>query len=634
MGVYRTLMYPNLYPNWPMLLYGKLHSVTGYGSAGGGVPVCESSADGGLVLWGGRKQPGDTMDLRIAARCTQNQCGGGLFRTVHPRDKHDAEWKLLPISPSIGAVRVLATSLSKNAKWLATMEEAQGEAGGIMLVVRGAPQLPGDEEGDGSSYEAVDAPKQQQLPVPSASFNMQGFDTALEGVVLFSPDSMCVHALGWGLDGGGFALCQSGQDESRVWVQVPLKFDMGGRGRGRGNGREGHENERAKWSCVKLASGGGIDGGHEGRTLWRQRGWAGDCDGETLWGAKGCSSQNKPERHRWMAVLRSCEGAVSAVLVTRGQDGVSIQELQALIELNRKDMLDGDGGGTGGGAGISVGVASSGRVIAVGGLGQGADQVWMWEWNVGHRACASSSSSSSSSSLGDGANRGSASLWGTWTKTGVVSIGEGQVSRVTGVAVLGSLRRAYVIAATGSGIHVIRGPALGLGGALDRQHAADTHVHCRLGIDRACVDQKDAEYVAEWFGLGSVSPLMPLLILSPLLILVYGWPLKPGWVFSWFHPEENPTQEQVLINRPWFSPSKETIRNGVHLALTGLFAFSLFEICELAHPQPQTSTASDMCACPCPPCRIFLFLLEHPATPMCPYVWPSLQSLSNCSVTR
>ena len=215
---------------------------------------------------------------------------------------------------------------------------------------------------------------------------------------------------------------------------------------------------------------------------------------------------------RWIMVMRACNGDVGVWLMSRPLEGVVRAELLQTLEQGM--------------AGKAVSVAVSGRVIA---LARGGDELDVWEWE-GEEG-------------------------GRWVKMGSrVRVSGGNI---TGLAVMASLRRAYVLAATPGGVFFVRGAQLGLGGALDRQDSVDTHVRCRGEVDRSC-NQHHADYVQEWFGLASTSPLLPLLLLCPFLVRIY----LPR-----------------LLSIPSLPPlSLSTARRISLVMILALFSFSIWEI--------------------------------------------------------
>jgi hypothetical protein len=423
---WRTTMYPNLYPEWPLLLYGSLRSQPEEQLLDSSeenivkeeVKVCQMSEDGGTVLWASsmKKKSSKTerhdndpgrqrLRIRMASRIRhddhEQKERAQYFETIHPRDGHGQIWVESNITFATSAS---AAVLSRDGKWLAAWD-------GTFLTIE--PTTQGDMRSSKLQFQGMD----------------QVTDSELESQVLalFSPDSQCVllvphvHNAACINSDGTWEATSTILTNDRV-VTVAKR-------------------------CISTASAAGLDGGLES-TMWGSTYWNGDCDDETLWGRpSACHASQTAPISRFLLILAGCGGTdaktVDVMMVTQTVKNehvrLSVQLMQTLRYNSGKSMNTEP----------VLGVASSGRVIAV--AQKGGNVVHIWRWFPNTYTILSQTNVSRDTSL-DAKDGGSIPdyAWGVWVEEDTLSIRAGYV---TGIAVL-ALRRTYLLVTTGAGLFV------------------------------------------------------------------------------------------------------------------------------------------------------------------------------------
>ncbi len=425
--IWRTTMYPNLYPEWPLLLYGTLSTTEqalrstdadpaepseamGYTRE---VQVCQVSEDGRTVLWASAKNSSlastnDPLEgeakllLRVATR-KEHESNGPIkartFKVIHPRDGHGRVWNQADLPTTHTAAS--SAALSRDGKWLATWD-------GTSLLL--------------ACTEATEA-RVDKLLFPHMIDSGSGKKLKIK--IVFSPDSQCIFLL----PSMNHAACLS---PDNVWERADVSV-------------ADKTTERSA-SCVSEVTVAGLDGGME-TTMWGNRHWAGDCDDETMWGhPAACHANDDPSILRFLLAMAGCgdtSGHVNLVLVTRSNAQLSSQHLQTLhyrIERNAE---------------IVLGAASSGRVIAIAEKGGNTLDIWRWTPRGDYSSTTLPADKNSDENLDMRAISDQDPMqkepWGEWVQEQSLSI---SVNGVVGLAVL-VLRRTYVLVAGKAGLHVI-----------------------------------------------------------------------------------------------------------------------------------------------------------------------------------
>jgi hypothetical protein len=430
-------MYPNLYPEWPLLLYGTLGSAEQAHESPDADPaerpeameyrqevqVCQVSEDGKTVLWASAKNSSSLastnkypleqakLSLRVARRKEHESKGPvteSTFKIIHPRDGHGRVWDEVADLPTTHTAASSA-ALSRDGKWLATWD-------GTSLLL--------------TSTEDAEA-RVDKLLFPDMMHS--GNDKNLKIKIVFSPDSKCIFLL----PSIKHAACLSPE---QVWEAVDVSSAAG-------KSTE-HSASCISASCISEVSVAGLDGGLQ-VTLWGKRYWAGDCDDETMWGhPAACHANDDPSIiTRFLLIMAGCgdthSGHVHVVLVTRSSAHVSSQHLQTLHYQTERNTE------------IVLGAASSGRVIAIAGKGGNTLDVWRWTPRGDHLSSTTHADENSDKNLDSFTVSDHDSLpggpWGVWVKEQSLST---SADGVMGLAVL-VLRRTYVLVAAKNGLHVI-----------------------------------------------------------------------------------------------------------------------------------------------------------------------------------
>jgi hypothetical protein len=374
--VLRVTLYPNLYPDWPYLVYGwhsraELRAGAREASArarcwvsqqGARVLSVREAANGALsvtVFARGSVVAGRKDSPQFCTRADRSWDPSG-FVIRHPRDPYNDAWApvyLVPDDASGGAGAygtarnpegtIMDAALSPDGKWVAVLVQDVSGSARAMLV---QPSCSGE-----AARQLVELPQASTSAPGRLLFGADARSLALLPGPLGACDS-AADVRGCGRKEGGAGALAGGGGGSAA-QQVPVA-EVDARGAWALSGQPSLVRGKAARSglgCVRQAQAVQVgDAGSAG-------------GGDVLWAAERGSAIDAATSTvgRELVVVLACDGAVSALLHDR--------EARSLSLLQSFAPARGD-------PPTSLAVGASGRLFAI----AGSDSVQLWEWSA-HR---------------------------------------------------------------------------------------------------------------------------------------------------------------------------------------------------------------------------------------------------------